>query len=209
MVHDDEMEMSRDRPEATTAHPPPYEIRRLDASTWPDFVALVERHNGVWGGCWCLGFHPEGLGHGAAQHRALKERRVREGAAHAALVYEGEACVGWCQFGPTAELPRIKSLRAYEQGLAELPDWRITCFFVSRRHRGRGVAAAALDGALAEIARNGGGTVESYPDLDEEVKLARGFGHNATVAMFERRGFVRQRRIAKNRWVVVRRVEAV
>lgn len=26
-------------------------VRALDESTWPDFVRLVEKHNGVWGGC--------------------------------------------------------------------------------------------------------------------------------------------------------------
>ncbi|MEU6683161.1 hypothetical protein [Streptomyces sp. NPDC046832] len=26
----------------------------LDASTWPDFAGLVERHKGVRGGCWCM-----------------------------------------------------------------------------------------------------------------------------------------------------------
>lgn len=187
-----------------------YTVKPLDAATWPDFARLVERHNGVWGGCWCMGFHAQGPGWGvsAALNRAEKEQLVAEGRAHAALVFAGDECVGWCQFGPTAELPRIKSLKAYGADLTALPDWRITCFFVSRRHRGKGVAAAALDGALAEIVRHGGGVVESYPDVEEEAKLARGFGHNGTVAMFERRGFERQRRIAKNRWVVVRRVEA-
>jgi hypothetical protein len=67
----------------------------------------------------------------------------------------------------------------------------------------------ALDGALAEIGRLGGGLVESYPDDVEDTKLASGFGHNGTVAMFERRGFARQRQIAKHRWVVVRRIAAV
>ncbi|HXQ15256.1 MAG TPA: GNAT family N-acetyltransferase [Caulobacteraceae bacterium] len=187
-----------------------YTVKPLDSFTWHDFARLAERHNGVWGGCWCMGFHAKGPGWGvsAAMNRSEKEQLVAERRAHAALVFAGRECVGWCQFGPTAELPRIKSLKAYEAGLSVLPDWRITCFFVSRRHRGKGVAAAALDGAIAEIARHGGGTVESYPDDVEDAKLARGFGHNATVAMFERRGFVRQRRIAKNRWVVVRRVEA-
>ena len=67
--------------------------RPLDESTWPDFAALVERHNGVWGGCWCMGFHAEGVGRSktAAQNRAEKEARVREGRAHAALVYDGPA----------------------------------------------------------------------------------------------------------------------
>jgi GNAT superfamily N-acetyltransferase len=187
-----------------------YIVKPLDASTWPDFARLVERHNGVWGGCWCMGFHAQGPGWGVspALNRAEKEELVAQGRAQAALVFEGDDCVGWCQFGPTRELPRIKSVKAYEAGLTALPDWRITCFFIARRHRQKGVAAAALDGALAEIARLGGGVVESYPDVVEETKLARGFGHNATVGMFERRGFVRQRQIAKNRWVVVRRIAA-
>jgi GNAT superfamily N-acetyltransferase len=185
-------------------------VKPLDASTWPEFALLVERHNGIWGGCWCMGFHAKGPGWGVspALNRSEKEQLVAEGRAQAALVFEGGDCVGWCQFGPTRQLPRIKSLKAYQAGLKDLPDWRITCFFVSRRHRGKGVAAAALDGALAEIARRGGGLVESYPDDVEDTKLASGFGHNATVAMFERRGFVRQRQIAKHRWVVVRRITA-
>ena len=185
-----------------------YTVKPLDASTWPDFARLVERHNGVWGGCWCMGFHAKGPGWGvsAALNRSEKEQLVGEGRAHAALVFEGGDAVGWCQFGPTAELPRIRSLKAYQAGLTDPPDWRITCFFVSRRHRKKGVAAAALDGAIAEIARLGGGLVEAYPDDVPDSKLASGFGYSATVAMFERRGFARQRQIAKHRWVVTRRI---
>jgi GNAT superfamily N-acetyltransferase len=47
-------------------------------------------------------------------------------------------------------------MRAYLADLAALPDWRITCFFVDRDYRHRGVAATALEGALREIARLGG-----------------------------------------------------
>ena len=68
----------------------------------------------------------------------MKEARVREGRAHASLVFDGPNAVGWCQFGPTAELPNIRSRRSYEEGLAELPDWRITCFFIDRERRGKG-----------------------------------------------------------------------
>ncbi len=41
---------------------PTYSVRPLDESTWPAFAALVERNNGVFGGCWCMGFHREGVG---------------------------------------------------------------------------------------------------------------------------------------------------
>jgi GNAT superfamily N-acetyltransferase len=183
---------------------PDYSTRPLDAGTWPDFARLVEAHNGVWGGCWCMAFHAEGVGRGKspAQNRAEKEVRVREGRAHAALVYDGATCVGWCQFGVPDELPRIKNRRAYLDGLGDLPDWRITCFFADRGHRGRGVASVALAGALGEIARLGGGMVESYPDEVEDRSVSASFLHNGTVAMFERQGFERTRRIGKSRWVV-------
>ena len=181
-----------------------FTTRRLDVDTWPAFAELVEAHDGVWGGCWCMGFHPKGPGWGtsAALNRAEKEARVRAGEAHAALVFDGHECVGWCQFGVPDELPRIKNERAYLTGLDELPDWRITCFFVAKGHRGEGVATVALAGALAEITALGGGTVESYPEEVEDRKVSASFLHNATLALFEQQGFERTRRIGKNRWVV-------
>ena len=151
-------------------------------------------------------------GRGSGQDRGAKSIRegstVRQGTAHAALVYDGTECVGWCQFGPTQELPRIKHRRAYGEGLTTLPDWRITCFFVDRAYRGKGVAATALEGALREIGRLGGGTVESYPEDVEGRSVSASFLHNGTVQMFERQGFGRSRRIGKDRWVVSKVVMA-
>ena len=183
-----------------------FSVKSLDASTWPDFARLVERHNGVWGGCWCMAFHPEGVGRGKTmgQNRSEKEGRVRDGRAHAALVYDGATCVGWCQFGPPDELPRIKHQRAYGEGLTALPDWRITCFFVDKAYRRREVAAAALEGALRDIDRLGGGTVESYPEDVDGRSVSASFLYNGTVAMFERQGFERTRRLGKNHWVVTK-----
>lgn len=182
-----------------------FTTRPLTEATWPDFDALVDAHNGVFGGCWCLSFHAKGApGRTYEQRRAAKRDLVARGQAHAALVYDGATCVGWCQFGPTEELPRIKHQRAYREGLTALPDWRITCFFADKAYRGKGVAAAALAGALQEIARLGGGTVESYPEDADGRKVSSSFLHNGTVSMFERAGFERTRRIGKDRWVVTK-----
>jgi GNAT superfamily N-acetyltransferase len=151
-----------------------------------------------------MSFHAEGVGRTRtpAQNRAAKESRVREGRAHAALVYDSPACVGWCQFGPTDELPRIKHRRPYLADQTTVPDWRITCFFVDSKHRRQGVAAAALDGALREIARLGGGTVESYPEDADGRSVSGSFLHNGTVSLLEKHGFTRTRRIGKHHWVV-------
>jgi hypothetical protein len=68
-----------------------YEIRPLGSGTWGAFADLAEKHNGVWGGCWCTWFHPACAEKGKSSegNRAYKERLVREGKAHAALVFDG------------------------------------------------------------------------------------------------------------------------
>lgn len=183
-------------------------VRPLDGDTWPAFARLVEANNGVWGGCWCMGFHVKvGKGRTPAQNRAEKERRVNEGKTHAALVLDGDECLGWCQFGSPGELPEIKSSRRYEKDLITWPDWRITCFFTGKGLRRRGVADTALVGALAEIARHGGGTVEGYPEETDDRMLSGSFLHTGPMAAFESHGFTRTRPISPHRWVVTRTVD--
>ena len=180
-----------------------YTTRSLDADTWPDFAALVETNNGVWGGCWCIWYHGKAEADLAVEERrAAKECRVREGRAHTALVYEGEACVGWCQFGTPDELPRIHNARAYAKEAGPTPDWRITCFFSGKGHRGSGVASAALEGAIAQIRELGGGRVEGYPEDIAGRKASPAFLFNGALHMFERLGFARDRKIGKHKWVV-------
>jgi GNAT superfamily N-acetyltransferase len=130
-----------------------YTIRSLDAATWAAFAELAERNDGIFGGCWCIGYHPE-CGQREISHRAVKEDRVRTGRAHAALVLDenGDA-QGWCQYGSPEELPGIKHRREYEKDAPPRPDWRITCFYVDKKHRGQGIARAALEGALDQADR--------------------------------------------------------
>jgi GNAT superfamily N-acetyltransferase len=185
-----------------------YAIKALDQSTWPAFAALVEANNGVFGGCWCMGFHPEGVGKGttAEENRERKLERVCAGAAHAALVFDGEDCLGWCQFGAPDEVPRIKSRVAYEKSqTGPPPGWRIACCYVGKGHRRQGVASAALEGALDLIAGLGGGTVEGYPE--DAGSVPAGFLFNGALSTYEKLGFSRDRKIGKHRWVMTREVE--
>ena len=185
-----------------------YTSRPLDASTWDAFAELVERNNGVFGGCWCIGYHPE-CGQRGISHRAVKEDRVRTDRAHAALVLdENGVAQGWCQFGSPEELPNIKHRREYDKDAPTRPDWRITCFYVDKRHRGQGVARAGLEGALAQIARAGGGLVEAIPEVTDGRQAQGRFLFSATVELFEDYGFSRVRQVGKHAWIVSREVEA-
>ncbi len=144
-----------------------------------------------------MGFHPDFSRSTPELKRERKLARVRAGTAHAALVFDGAGCVGWCQFGAPDEVPRIKNRAAYEKSLTTPPDWRIACNFVGKGHRRQGVASAALAGALDLIAGLGGGRVEGYPEDAGSVRA--GFLFHGALSTYEKLGFVRDRKIGKHR----------
>jgi len=185
-----------------------YTVRPLGPDTWDAFAALVEKHNGVWGGCWCTWFHrePGEKGRGVEGNRENKRDRVLSGDAHAALVFAGEAAIGWCEYGSVRELPNINHKKEYQAGLQEPPDYRLTCFFVDRDHRRRGVAAVALRGAVELIAVRGGGLVEAYPQDTGGAKEKASFLYNGTRGMFEQAGFSYQRPVGTKHCVMRRTV---
>ena len=183
-------------------------VRPLDASTWDLFADLVERNNGVYGGCWCIGYHPE-CGQRGVDYRTAKEERVRSGRAHAALVLdESGAAQGWCQYGDPEELSNLKHRRAYDQEPPALPDWRITCIFVDRRHRGHGIARTALEGALELIGAGGGGRVEAISETTAGREAPGRFLFSATAELFEDLGFARVRQVGKHAWILARTLPA-
>lgn len=182
-----------------TSEPGASRIQPLTEETWDLFAALVERHNGIFGGCWCVWFHPDCEERGSSYdgNRALKQRLVGEGVAHAALVVrdgeDGPEAIAWAEYGTPADLPTIHHRKQY---LADLeaegevePDYRITCIFVDKRFRGHGLVTVALQGALGLIAQEGGGVVEGYPHVPGERRLSSSFLYNGTRAVYERAGF--------------------
>ena len=96
-------------------------IRPLAPDTWRAFADLVERHNGVFGGCWCTYFHSLSRDPDRTyeSNRDLKCQLVEHGRAHAALVFDGDEAVAWAEFGPPGELPNIHHRQEYEAGLVD------------------------------------------------------------------------------------------
>jgi GNAT superfamily N-acetyltransferase len=187
-----------------------HRILPLSLDTWDAFVALAEKHNGVWGGCWCTWFHadtPED-GKKVVGNQDFKRRMVETGVAHAALVFDGDTAIGWCEYGTPAELPRIYYRKEYEAGLVEPPRYRITCFFVDRDHRRQGVSREALAGAVSLIAAAGGGLVESFPQETEGKKISASFLFNGTRTLFESVGFEFERPVSKTHCLMRRVVAA-
>lgn len=191
---------------------PTFTIAPLSTETWPAFDALVVRHNGIFSGCWCIWFHPDCAERGQSYegHRALKKRLVESGQAHAALIMDGDEAIAWAEYGTPAELPTIHHRKQYDATKTGDPDYRITCVFVDRRYRRRGLTELAINGALQQIAQAGGGTVESYPhDLTNQTKkISASFLYNGTRRLYERLGFTYDRPKGLKNCVMVKTVAA-
>lgn len=173
-----------------------YETRELSPATWRDFERLFAPGRG-WAFCACMlyqrGCHLEksrfpNREAARIQNHAEKRALVDAGQAHGILVYDDGEPIGWCQYGPSGELPlpggsrRDRRIPPLGQGV----DWRITCFVTAVRSRRRGVAGVALRGALEAIRGQGGGLVEAYPTVTPRDRKR---AHAGTVSLFEREGF--------------------
>lgn len=192
----------------------PYTTKDLSPETWKDFERLFLK-KGTWGSCWCMIFprvsSPEKRYTGtigrlnAQRDRREKEELVRAGLSHGILVYSGEDPVGWCQYGPREELPRIDAGNLYRR-VPPTPGGgmlrRITCFWVARAHRNRGASALALRAALAAIKLGGGGLVEGYP------AVGHGFPADWTgvLSTFRKEGFREVAPFGKHNVLVRRRI---
>lgn len=178
-------------------------VKPLNIETWKDFERLAQKHNGVWGGCWCTAFHPKSPDQKQSPEatKSYKKQLIAENRAHAALVFDGDLCVAWCQFGPPEELPNIYHKKEVETKMTR-SDWRITCIFVDRDYRKRGLSFFALKGALELIRNQGGGVVESYPQDTQGKKISNSFLYNGTKEIFEKAGFHDEGKKGKNHCIM-------
>lgn len=178
-----------------------YTTKQLSKRTWRDFEKLFSQGNG-WDHCQCMHFHrpcalPKEKWLPTRAERAIRNRREKKqlidsGRSHGILVYANGEPVGWCQYGPNEELPRIDNTRIYrahapKAGTRKL--WRITCFAVLKDHRKRGVATAALHAALGSIRKKGGGLVEAYPIANWQSRAFGNESTHGTASMFKKEGF--------------------
>jgi len=183
-------------------------VRPLTPSRWPDLVRLFGA-NGACAGCWCMWPRHTAAefrrGKGAGNRRAFR-RVVTAGPPPGVLGYVDGVPAGWCAVAPRDAYPRLDRSKV----MARVDDeavWSVSCFFVGRGFRRRGLSRPLLEGALALARRHGARVVEAYPN-DLDARAADVFVWMGLAETFRAAGFEEVARRAPTRPIMRRRLRA-
>lgn len=161
-------------------------VRELTEDLWPVLEDLFTT-SGPVGRCWCMYWR---IG-GAYRERspgANKEafrKIVSDGPPPGLLAFRDETAVGWCQLTPRDSLPALERNRRLKR-VDAAAVWSISCFYVRKGYRKRGVTAALITAAVETARRAGAVAVEAYP-LD--AALTPSASHTGYASTFARLGF--------------------
>ena len=138
-------------------------MRPVTPALWPALEYLFGR-GGASNGCWCMYWRigPEYRKRPRAKNRSALRRIVKQGPPPGLLAFDGEWPVGWCQLTPRQDLRWLNRKRTLE-AIDDIPVWSISCFYVRRGYRRKGVMSALIREVLKTAKRANAPAVEAYP----------------------------------------------
>ena len=166
------------------------EIHPATPERWPDLERLFGP-NGANSGCWCMWWrlkrsdwdHARG-----ADAKAMLKRLVKRAAPPPGLLaYAQGECVGWCALAPRSAYPVLDRSRNLAP-VDDEPVWSITCFFIKRGWRRKGITQALIRGAVEAARKAGAPVLEAYP-WDPHGEKSSGTVFTGLASTFERLGF--------------------
>lgn len=162
----------------------------LTPALWTDLERLFGA-NGACGGCWCMAWRlpkdqwEAGKGEG---NRIALHHVVQAGPPPGVLGFDGETPIGWCAVAPRARYDFLSRSRVLKP-LNSLPVWSVSCFYIAKAYRARGVAIGLLTAAVEFARGRGARAVEGYPVIARSRKLPDAFAWTGVPGIFRAAGF--------------------
>lgn len=163
-------------------------IRPLTPDLWPALEDLFGK-GGASNGCWCMYWRIGSEYHKREREKNRKafRRIVEQGPPPGLLAFDGDRVVGWCQLTPREALGWLDRKPPFKR-VDALPVWSISCFYVRRGYRRKGVMSALIAAALKAAKRAHAPALEAYPvDTAQPGSTSNVF--TGTSSAFRRLGF--------------------
>jgi GNAT superfamily N-acetyltransferase len=185
-----------------------YTFHPLTLDRWGDLEALFGPR-GACAGCWCMYWRlPRSQwskGKTAGNRRAFR-KLVADGALPGILAYAGDEPAGWCAIAPRRDYPGLDRSRVLKP-VDDKPVWSVSCFYVRRDHRLKGLTVLLLKAAARFAAEHGARVVEGYPiDPSSADKMPGPWAWTGLAASFLKAGFKEVERRSPTRPIMRRAV---
>lgn len=176
-----------------------YNVVPLTPDLFPDVVEVLGP--GGVGGCWCMywatqtgaAWEAGRKGGSSAPNKQAFRALVAAGPPPGLLAYDEARPVAWARVVARSTLPGLERSRHFKTDLPVDGVWSLPCFVVVRSHRGRGLTAVLVRGAI-ELARDHGASMlEAYP-WEPDERRAPATVYTGVASTFRRLGFVEVQR---------------
>ena len=153
---------------------------------------------------WRLTTQESSRGWGEGNKRAFRQL-VESGAIPGLLAYVDGQVAAWCAIEPREAYPRLNRSPTLKP-VDDTPVWSVTCFFVAKGHRGKGVMRGLLRAATKYATQHGARIIEGYP-VDARGRQ-RVYSWTGYLSTFMRHSFVEVARRSPKRPIVRYPVES-
>jgi GNAT superfamily N-acetyltransferase len=171
----------------------------LTQKLWRDFELLFG-DQGACAGCWCMYWklhgkaYDENKGDGnRQQQKSIIDAKKIPGL----LAYSEGYPVGWIAIEPRSEYPKLATSKILKP-IDDQEVWSITCFFIEKKHRRKGITVELIKAAVQHAKKNGAKIVERYP-IETKTKQAPPFMFTGAAQAFANAGFKEVTRNAPTR----------
>jgi len=164
-------------------------FKPLKRNLWTDLEELFGSH-GACAGCWCMFWKLRGKAYDEAkgyETRQMHKSIIDSGTVTGLLAYLHGEVVGWVAVEPRSAYPKLAHSRALK-AVDDQPVWSVTCFFVAKGFRRKGITVELLKAAVEHVRKQGGTIVEGYP-VDALKDMPAPFVFTGTASAFQQAGF--------------------
>ena len=167
---------------------------------WSDFETLFGVR-GACGGCWCMLWRLKRSvfeqQKGEKNKQAMKAI-IESGEVPGILAFSKDQPIAWCSVAPRERFPALERSRILKK-IDDQPVWSISCLFVEKNHREKGLSVRMANAAIDYVKKEGGTIVEAYPVEPKKDRAPPVFVWTGLTAGFKKAGFIECARRSETR----------
>jgi GNAT superfamily N-acetyltransferase len=175
----------------------------LVSTNWEQFETLMGEKGGC-GNCWCMFFrlpYKTFQEHKPAGNKRMMKQLVKNGLPQGLIASMGNEPVGWIAMAPREDYIKIENSRVFKR-IDDKPVWSITCFFIKKEFRHRGLSQQLIKGAIDFAKKKKIKTLEAYPTLPYNKNVPHPFLWVGVLSSFIKNGFKIVKQNSKSRAMV-------